>query len=161
MKIYSDEALSRALFALAEQRMQAAGNTFYCSEAVFAVMAAVAPDHVSYELLKQLENRDFLHAVYLTLLQRPIDQAAAQNWESQLSLPSSQFQTALLNSVLHSQEYRNNPMPLLDCPLPLESQTPQLTIHVVNNGLPDRLVRIYQKLPRSLQKLAKKIAGKE
>lgn len=161
MKIYSDREMAQAIFSAADARLREAGEASLCSRAVFCVLAAASPDTISYPLFDGLSNEDFLQSVYLTMLHRPIDDAAKTVWASRLHEPQWRFRTALLNTVLASKEYRNHPIPLTDCPLPLDVHAPQLTVYVASQGLPQRLVRIYQRLPRSLQRVAKRIAGKE
>lgn len=161
MKIDSDRETAKAIFSVADARLQAAGERSLCSQGVFGVLASAAPDAVSYALFDGLSNEDFLQAVYLVLLHRPIDDAAAAAWASRLQQPQLTFRTALLNTVLASGEYRSHFIPLKDCPLPLAVHAPQLTVYVAGQGLPQRLVRVYQRLPRSLQRVAKKIVGKE
>lgn len=160
MKTYTDDALARALYRLAAERMQAAGCEMPCSEAVFSVLTAASPEGVSYAALEQLENADFLDAAYLLLLERPIDAPARKAWQEQLSLPAPEFRTRVLTTILRSAEYQQHRIPLTGCPLPLaEDQGQNLLISA--QALPERLVRMYQKMPRPMQQLAKKIAGKE
>lgn len=160
MKTYTDDALARALYHLAAERMRAADCEMPCSEDVFAVLTAAAPDGIRYAELEQLENADFLEAAYLLLLERPIDEAARKSWQEQLGLPADDFRTRVLKTILRSAEYQLHRVPLCGCPLPLaEDQGQNLLISA--QALPERLVRMYQKMPRPMQKLAKKIAGKE
>lgn len=161
MKTYSDREMAQAIFAAANDRLLAAGERSICSQAVFCALASTAPDMVSYTLFEDLSNEDVLQAGYLLLLRRPVDAAALAVWRTRLDESPQVFRTALFNSLLSSREYRNHPIPLSDCPLPLAVAAPQLTLHMANRGLPQRLIRIYQKLPRSLQRVAKRIAGKE
>lgn len=149
------------IYRLAAARLYAADMQPVCTEGVFAVLAALAPDHVSYSLFEGLCNEDFLHAVYYALLGRAIDAAALHRWKMQLHLPKEQFRTAVLHTVLASPEYRIRSLPLTDCPLPIASAAPQVTITTAVQGLPPRLVRIYRALPPFLQRMAKRIAGKE
>lgn len=160
MKTYTDDALARELYRLAAERMHAADCEMPCSEDVFAVLTAAAPDGIPYAALAHLENADFLEAAYLLLLERPLDEAARKSWQEQLSLPAEDFRTRVLTTVLRSAEYQHHRVPLYGCPLPLaEDQGQNLLISA--QALPERLVRMYQRMPRPMQKLAKKIAGKE
>ncbi len=161
MTQYTDDALARAIYTLADERMQAEGKTLPYSMGVFSVMTAAAPDRVSYPAMAELRNADFLDAAFLLLLQRPIDDGAKEAWEKRLTLPETEFRTAVLNSILGSPEYQRNMIPLVGCTLPIQTQQPEVKVCVVNQGMPPRLVRIYQKLPKWMQKLAKKLAGKE
>ena len=78
-----------------------------------------------------------------------------------LQEPQEVFRSALLHSVLASPEYRSRLVLLTDCPLPVASAVPQLTVAASVQGLPPRLIRLYRMLPPFLQRLAKRIAGKE
>ena len=161
MTRYTDDALARAVYSLAEKRMQENGGTLPYSMDVFSVMTSAAPDSVSYPAMEPLSNADFLQAAFLLLLLRPIDDGAKKAWEGRLSLPKTEFQTAVLNSILGSAEYQRSMIPLTDCPLPISTKGPEVKVVTVNQGMPPRLVRIYQKMPKPLRSLAKKIAGKE
>lgn len=160
MTDYSDDALARAIYGIADAKMAEHGKKLPVSEDVFSVLTAATPDGVSYPAMKPLGNEDFLDTAFLLLLGRPIDDSTKSAWKGNFPLPKEQFQTAVLNSILGSAEYQRNCIPLRDCPLAVSLPTPQLTVCVVNQGMPDRLVRVYQKLPQPLRKVAKKIAGK-
>lgn len=161
MKTYSDDALARKLYGIAAERMQAAQRDMPCSDAVFSVLTAAAPDAVSYPAIAQLGNADFLDAAYLLLLDRPIDAPALALWQPQFELSTQDFQTAVLKTIIRSSEYQKHRIPLIGCPFTLADDEPQQNLLVSAQTLPPRLVRIYQRMPRFLQKLAKKIAGKE
>ncbi len=160
MKTYTDDALARTIYQLAAQRMQAAGQQMPCSEAVFSVMTGAAPDGVSYRQIGHLENADFLEAAYMLLLGRPLDEPSRKTWQSSLSLPKQALQTLVLKTIMQSGEYQKSRIPLTDCPFPLFDGE-QKNLLISSQALPERLVRIYQKMPRFMQKLAKKAAGKE
>ena len=66
----------------------------------------------------------------------------------------------MLTTILRSAEYQRNPVPLTGCPLPLMQEDGQ-NLLIAAQAMPERLVRLYQKMPRPVQKLAKKLAGKE
>ncbi len=155
----SDTAVK--IYRLAAARLYAADMQPICTEGVFSVLAAIAPDHVSYALFDGLCNEDFLHAVYYALLGRAIDTAALHRWQAQFALPEEQFRTAVLQSLLASPEYKIRSLPLMGCPLTVAGTAPQVTVTTAVQGLPPRLVRIYHALPPFLQRLAKRIAGKE
>lgn len=161
MKQYTDDALARALYRLAAERMQAAEREMPCSEAVFSVLTAAAPDSVSYEAMSGLENADFLEAAYLLLLGRPLDPPTREAWQGNLALPQTEFRTLTLKTIVQSAEYAKHRVPLTGCPLSLAEDEPQGNMLIAAQAMPERLVRMYQKLPRPMQKLAKKIAGKE
>ncbi len=155
----SDTAVK--IYRLAATRLYAADMQPACTEGVFSVLASVAPDHVSYALFDGLCNEDFLHAVYYALLGRAIDTAALHRWQMQFALPEESFRTAVLQTVLASPEYRIRSLPLMGCPLAVAAAVPQVTVTTAVQGLPPRLMRIYRALPPFLQRLAKRIAGKE
>lgn len=161
MKTYTDDALARTLYRLAAERMQNAGQEMPCSEEVFSVLTNAQPGAVSYRQIAHLNNADFLEAAYLMLLGRPLDDPSRESWKGSLVLPQQEFQIAVLKTILQSGEYRNNRIPLTDCPLHLSDGEVDQNLLISAQAMPQRLVRIYQKMPRFMQKLAKKIAGKE
>ena len=161
MKNYTDDELARRLYGIAAERMQAANRQMPCSEAVFSVLTAAVPDAVSYPAMAQLGNADFLEAAYLLLLGRPLDDPSRGVWEAQLALPEPDFRTAVLKTIIQSAEYQKRRIPLTGCPLKLSDDEPDQNLLISSQAMPERLVRIYQRMPRFLQKLAKKIAGKE
>lgn len=160
MKTYTDDALARTIYRIAAERMQTAGAKMPCSEAVFSVVTAAAPDRVSYRQLAALDNPDFLEAAYLLLLGRPLDDPSRESWQTSLALPQDEFRTLVLKTIIQSGEYKNNRIPLTECPFALTDGNQQ-NLLISAQALPQRLVRIYQKMPRFMQKLAKKAAGKE
>ena len=160
MKAYTDDALARTIYRIAAERMQTAGAQMPCSEEVFSVMTNAAPDTVSYRQFGHLDNADFLEAAYMLLLGRLLDEPSRQSWQSSLTLPKDAFQTLVLKTIMQSGEYRDKRIPLTDCPLRLV-EGDQQNLLISAQAMPQRLVRIYQKMPRFMQKLAKKAAGKE
>ena len=160
MKTYTDDALARAIYRIAADRMQAAGQEMPCSEAVFSVMTNAAPDTVSYRQFAGLDNADFLEAAYMLLLGRPLDDPSRASWQGSLPLPQTEFRTVVLKTIMQSGEYKKNRIPLTDCPFRL-SDGAQQNLLISAQAMPQRLVRMYQKMPRFMQKLAKKAAGKE
>lgn len=161
MRTYTDDELARRLYGIAAERMQAVQRDMPCSEAVFSVLTAAAPDAVSYPAMETLCNPDFLDAAYLLLLGRPVDEPSKDAWNAQLSMPRKEFQTVVLQTIVRSSEYQKHRIPLKGCPLVLAEDEPQQNLLISSQAMPERLVRIYQKMPRFMQKCAKKIAGKE
>ena len=152
-----------ALYAIAARRMAAAGSEMPCSAAVFTVLSQAEPEQVRYPLLAGLENADFLEAAFLLLLERPVDAETRAAWSRRYDLPRPQFQTAVLRSVLHSQEYTAHMFsrPLTGCPLPLTDANAGVRVQVAAQPMPERLLRIYRRMPGPMKRLAKKLAGKE
>lgn len=160
MKTYTDKALALAVYQIAAARMQAAGCEMPCSAEAFAVISAAAPDAADYSAMAALRNPDFLDAAYILLLGREVDAPAKASWQAQFGLPETVFRTNVLTTILRSAEYQRNPVPLTGCPLPLMQEDGQ-NLLIAAQAMPERLVRLYQKMPRPVQKLAKKLAGKE
>ncbi|MCQ2417357.1 MAG: hypothetical protein MJ071_06060 [Oscillospiraceae bacterium] len=160
MKSYIDQELACALYRLAEQRMQAADRSMPCSEEVYLLLTTATPGIVSYRDMQHLSNPDFLEASYLLLLNRPLDEPARQVWEQNYDLPKEAFHAAVLKTIIQSGEYQHIRTSVTECPLQLCDEE-QKNMLVASQALPERLVRLYQSMPRPLQKLAKKIAGKE
>ena len=161
MKTYTDDELARKLYGIASERMHAANRQMPCSEAVFSVLTAAKPDAVSYPAMAKLGNADFVEAAYLLLLGRPIDEPSRATWQAQFAQPEQEFRTTVLKTIIQSGEYQKHRIPLTGCPLSLSEDEPDQNLLISAQAMPERLVRIYQKMPRFLQKLAKKIAGKE
>ena len=161
MKIYTDDELARRIYGIASERMHAVQRELPCSEEVFSVLTAAKPDAVSYPAMAKLCNPDFLDAAYLLLLGRPVDEPSRAAWNAQLSMPEKEFQTVVLQTIVCSAEYQKHRIPLTGCPLKLAEDEPQQNMLISAQAMPERLVRMYQKMPRFMQKCAKKIAGKE
>ena len=122
--------------------------------------AAFTLDGVSYRQIGHLENADFLEAAYLLLLGRPLDEPSRKTWQGSLSMPKQELQTLVLKTIMQSGEYQKSRISLTDCPFAL-FEGEQKNLLISSQALPERLVRMYQKMPRFMQKLAKKAAGKE
>lgn len=161
MKRYTDDALARAIYRTAAGRMQAAGREMPCSEAAFSVLTAASPEGVRYQDMAELNNADFLETAFLLLLGRPLDDTTRKAWQGNLALPETDFRILTLKTIVQSGEYANRRTPLTGCPFPLAEDEPQGNLLISAAAMPERLVKMYQALPRPMQKLAKKIAGKE
>ena len=75
-------------------------------------------------------------------------------------MPKQELQTLVLKTIMQSGEYKSNRIPLTDSPLQI-TDGEQQNLLISAQAMPQRLVRMYQKMPRFMQKLAKKAAGKE
>ena len=128
---YTDDKLARRLYGLAAERMQAAGRQMPCSEAVFSVLTAAAPDAVSYPAMAALNNPDFLEAAYLLLLGRPVDAPSLDVWKAQFSQPEQEFRTSVLKTIITSAEYQKHRIPLRGCPLMLAEDEPQQNLLIM------------------------------
>jgi len=152
--------LSR-IYRLADERIRAAGSEMPCSEQLFSALAAVTPGTFDYPLFAGLSNEDFLSAAFLLLLERPLDDGTRAAWQERiLTLPAEKFHTMALRSVLRSAEYRQHQVLLVRCPLEITEDAAQINVQIAPQQMPERLVRVYRKLPAPMKKLAKKLAGK-
>ena len=158
---YTTDELARALYRIAGERMQAAGRKMPCSEDAFSVLTAASPEGVRYQDMAGLSNADFLETAFLLLLGRPLDDTTRKAWRGNLALPESEFRALTLRTIVRSAEYAKHRTPLYGCPFPLAEDEPQGNLLISAAAMPERLVKMYQKMPRPMQKLAKKIAGKE
>lgn len=58
------------------------------------------------ELLKiDATNEEFIHILYLSILNRPIDEKALEMWKTRFSLPKAKFRRAAVEQITSSEEY--------------------------------------------------------
>ena len=149
------EALARRLFRIAEENLHAAGGDMPCTEDVFAVLTDANPDCADYGRLRGLSNPEFVQAVFALLLKRPLDRQTARFWQTQYGRSPHDFQTAVLQAVLGSAEYRKKGIPLLHCDLPVRVQEHAAACRL---PFPAGLRRLSRRLPAPVRRLVQNAA---
>jgi hypothetical protein len=157
----TDQELYAAIYDQTQSRMQRAGLSIPDKEDT--LLLAECPPCIAdgTELAAEPDNIRFLHKAFLLLLRRPIDLNTLEVLRAQTEQPVDDFRTGVITGIKSSEEFvlsrcilRNNPY---------TDSTPCSAIPVSGRfssvTLPERLLRIYRKMPAPMKKAAKKILG--
>lgn len=159
----TDTELYTALYDMTEARLLAEGKSLGDGRTLCLDLALCPPGQADALALSYEEDSSlFLQKTYLTMLQRPIDDGAME----QLSKLAAQqkpeeFRTGLVNGLKSSEEFA-----VTRCELHNDLYADQTSYAAVPAGsyatrsvIPERLLRVYRKMPESMKKAAKKILG--
>lgn len=157
MQIYS------SIYDIVEGNMNKAGQKLRTSKELVMSLVNIKPGTVDILKLSRERNNDtFLRKAYIIMLNRQIDRQALKAWRSNYKLPPEEFQQAVINSIKGSEEFFNNQVRMYN------------NIYSANNSfggnisgmgrsagitVPERLMKVYRKLPPFMKNAAKKIIG--
>ena len=158
----TDKDMYAAIYDIVAEQMQAAGGELAFDKASCADLALQAPDRTDVlELSYEEDNLQFLKKAYLTMLARQIDPGALEAWSERAALPREEFQASVVTALKGSDEFflaqyrlENN----LYADHSLYAGTP-VGAGASRITLPEKLMRMYRKMPTPLKKAAKKILG--
>lgn len=156
----TDSDIYAAVYDTVSEHMQNAGGELACSKNTFLTWATAAPVEVDLlDLAGEEDNREFLDKAYLLLLRRMVDKDAVEHWEPRLEEPPREFQTNVVRTIINSPEF---------APAHVRVRNNLYSTHAAYLGrprvggpvaVPERLLRIYHKLPEPVKKAARKLMG--
>ena len=157
----NDQELYGAIFDIVEQNMQKAGKTWELERACCVESASGTPGEADVlRLSYEEDNLLFLKKAYLMMLGRAVDPAALEAWKERAGLPREEFQAAVVNGLKESQEFFQAQIRLTNNIYADPSTYPGTPVSAGSGiTLPERLLRVYRKMPVPLRNAAKKILG--
>ena len=157
MQIYS------SIYDIVEGNMNKSGQKLRTSKELVMSIVNIKPGTVDILKLSRERNNDtFLKKAYIMMLNRQIDKEALKAWKANYKLPPEEFQQAVVNSIKGSEEFFKNQVKMYN------------NIYSANNSfggnisgmgrsagitVPERLMKVYRKLPPFMKNAAKKIMG--
>lgn len=158
----NDQAMYAAIFDIVEGRMQEAGMTLHIDRACCTALALQPPNCTDVLALSYEEdNIVFLKKAYLSMLSRNIDPGALEAWTERADLPREEFQAMVISGLKGSEEFLQAGYRLennlyadgsLYAGAPAGAGAGGVT-------LPEKLMKMYRKMPSPLKKAARKILG--
>lgn len=152
--IYSD------IFAIVSENMRSAGAEFEESEECYMLRCSSEPSGVDIaKLSEQTDNRKFLENAYSQLLKRNADVNTINAWESRIDLPYREFQKLVTGSIINSAEFTNTHVRVRNNFYTENKPYRSVALSGVSTAIPEKLVRMYRRMPAPLKKTVKKIMG--
>lgn len=157
MDIYS------ALYDIVDENMNKAGQKFRISKKITLSTAAATPGKVDIlKLSRERDNDTFVKKAFLLLLGRQIDGTALRQWKPQYKLPPEEFQHHVIATIKNSEEFFNTQVRMYNN---IYSENTSFGGSISGIGrsagitVPERMMKIYKKMPPFLKNAAKKILG--
>ena len=158
----NDQEMYAAIFDIVEERMQEAGMEFAIDKECCTALALQPPDCTDVLALSYEEdNVLFLKKAYLAMLSRNIDPGALEAWAERTDLPREEFQAMVISGLKGSEEFLQAGYRLENDLYADESLFAGSPAGTGAGGvtLPEKLMKMYRKMPSPLKKAAKKILG--
>jgi len=150
-EIYSD------IFDIVTEKL----DSFKFSKQSYMYMVQCSPDNVNVpELSDCTDNKTFLETAYMAFLQRPVDDKAFENWKDRFSLPENEFRTAVIHTLVSSQEFANT-MITVENNIYNSGEMAVSGNAVAGSSVrwPEKLLRFYRKQPEFVKKVVRKSMG--
>ena len=158
-----DKDIYSSIYDIVDGNMKNAGQSLHTPKEVTLASAFAVPGKVDIlKLSRERNNELFLRKAYQLMLCRPIDKAALKAWRSNYALPTEEFQQTVVYGLKNSEEFYINQVRIYN------------NIYSENNGyggdiscigrpagitVPERMLKIYRKMPGFMKNAAKKIMG--
>lgn len=158
----NDQEMYAAIFDIVEGRMQDAGMEFPIDRECCAGLALQPPGSTDVLALSyEQDNVLFLKKAYITMLSRNIDPGSLEAWKDRTALPREEFQAMVVNGLKASEEFLQAGYRLENDLYADESLFAGSPAGSGAGGvtLPEKLMKMYRKMPSPLKKAAKKILG--
>ena len=158
----NDQELYAEIFDIVEGRMRDAGMEFGIDRECCTALALQPPGCTDVLALSYEEdNALFLKKAYLAMLSRNIDPGALDAWADRMELPAEEFQAMVVNGLKGSEEFLQAGYRLRNDLYADESLFTGAPAGAGAGGvtLPEKLMKMYRKMPSPLKKAAKKILG--
>ena len=160
----TDIEMYASLYDIVEQRMQDTGKTLTdtAPKDCCLLLAECPPDRAdALPLCSETDRVQFLHKAYYLLLRRPIDAGTLRTLSAQTEMPDDDFRRNVFNSIKGSEEFALSRCILQNDPYADNTPYAGASIHsrAASITLPERLLRLYRKMPAPMKKAAKKLLG--
>ena len=155
-----DNQVYAAIYDQVVHTLADAGQEFPYTKEVFLHTIEDEPDSVDIlELSHQKDNAQFLEEAYSRILKRTIDENALQAWNSSLVLPPEEFQALVVHTIVSSEEFNAAHMRVYNNIYPLRTAFTGAPPAGSPVTIPEKLMRIYRKMPAPMKKAARKMMG--
>ncbi len=155
-----DDQVYAAIFDQVVHTLEGSGQTLPCAKETFLHATEDDPNSVDIlELSRQKDNAKFLEEAYSRILKRTIDESALQAWNSSLVLPPEEFQALVVHTIVSSEEFSAAHVRLYNNIYPLQRAFTGAPPAGSPVTMPEKLMRIYRKMPAPMKKAARKMMG--
>ena len=149
-----------AIYDQVAHTLAASGQQLPYTKEAFLHTTEDDPDSVDIlELSRQKDNAQFLKEAYSRILKRTIDESALQAWESSLVLPPEEFQAMVVHTIVSSEEFHAARVRIYNNIYPLHTAFTGAPPAGSPVTMPEKLMRLYRKMPAPMKKAARKMMG--
>lgn len=163
----SKEIYSR-LYDIASKNLSESGGTFDYSCDVFLISTDCRPGEADILALKDLDNINYLQALYILFFYRTSDAEALKLWKEKANMSVDEFRRRAVQSLSKSQEFFDKRTELINNLYSSGEAKQAVPVYsgntLVGSGQPaeicvNKLYRFYKKLPTPIRNLIRKIVG--
>lgn len=158
----NDQEMYSSIYDIVQKNAGDAGSELETSKDCFLCITASEPSRVDVlKLSEEKDNMTFLRKAYICMLKRIVDPAALESWKLSADLSPEEFQLRCVNGLKLSEEFflthvklenniyaTNNPVTGAPAAAPGSSVT-----------MPEKLMRMYRKMPDFMKKAARRVMG--
>lgn len=147
------------IFDISEANMKASGGNFSHEKSAFLAYTELDPHKTDLIELFNItaSNREFLDIAYITLLNRPAEPQAFQNWKKHFSMPAKQFRSLAIRRIVNSKEadicHKRIYNDIFTKRKYTDSKSSFKSIAV------QKLMPVYKRMPEKMKSLIKKVVG--
>lgn len=147
------------LYDVVAANMEAAGRSFEYGKNTFLCDIESHPQRICVSRYLDLDNYEFMEAVYTAALKRLPDERTADFWRKKCDMPKEEFQQQVLHCIANSSVVAINQIQLIDNPY--FEQNTGIRYHLLGRlyGLTDKssLRELGKKMPMPIQKVIRKV----
>ncbi|MBR1442782.1 MAG: DUF4214 domain-containing protein [Firmicutes bacterium] len=155
------------LYNYTKDRLSEYGEEIGYSQELFLLSTETEENAVDLLKIRDFENRDFMAAAYITLLQRVPDDKAYAVWEDKFEEEKSEFQKKVIKTIINSNEFRIKGMRIknnyTEAVSSNDSDAAAMAAPTLSPALANmrkgRLFKIYSKFPYGVRVRLRKIFG--
>jgi hypothetical protein len=151
-----DLEIYKKLFYIVRDNLIDSGDDLEYSKDVFLSSISVDPFSVNISDILKLDNISFIQTLYIHLFNRICDEGALKTWKRNADMNEKNFQEKAVKTLLHSQEFRDKNAKIYNNIYSNKSTTEQY-VTVINNFYNGRFYKIYNKMPKSIKEIIKKL----
>lgn len=147
------------LYDVVAENLQHANEDFGYEKTTFLYDVGSAPKEIDVAKYLELENAQFLQAVFVAAYKRLPEGEEVQKWSEQVEMPKEQFQAAFLKYIANSSVVAINHMELINNPYFSHKRGLKYKAIGALYGLTDKsfLREFGKSLPAPVQKVIRKV----
>ena len=158
----NDQEMYSSIYDIVQKNAEAAGSDLETSKDCFLCITASEPSRVDVlKLSEEKDNMAFLSKAYISMLKRIVDPAALDSWKLSADLDPEVFQLHCVNGLKLSEEFflthvrlENNIYATNNPVTGAPAATPGAGV-----AIPEKLLRMYHKMPDFMKKAARRVMG--
>lgn len=155
----ADGVVYKQIYDIVAENMDAAGLNFEYGSSTFLCDAESHPQDIHIPKYLELQNLEFMEAIYVAAFKRLPDERTRHFWEERELLPKEKFQHQVLKRIAGSSVVAINHICLKDNPYFVQKRTLRTRCLGLLYGLTDKssLRQFGKSLPMPIQRIIRKV----